>query len=133
MCVQAATAAGSSFIASHRKLSQQEQFPSGWQGLVFRACATGHTETLDFLVQRGFAVARASSPKIGVQAVHIAAHYGHIDCLEWLVARGAKLEVADTQQCNAMHYAAEGGSVDMAEYLSEKGLHTCAAAIYGHR
>jgi ankyrin repeat protein len=128
-----ATAAGSSFIASHRNLSQHEQFSFGWQGLVLRACATGNTEALDFLEQRGFAVARASSPKGGVQAVHIAAHYGHIDCMEWLVARGAKLEVADTQQCNAMHYAAEGGSVDMAEYLSQKGLHTNAAAIYGYR
>ena len=81
--------------------------------------------------------------ELGLTALHVAAQYGRLDMVRYLVKKGASFSARDNHGGTALHYAAEG-HLDVVRYLVENGADVHArdtifgstalhvAAFYGH-
>ena len=89
---------------------------------VMYAATSGRLDILDLLVDRGAGVFKCSYADLcGTQAIHIAAGYGHLEIMEYLVAFGADVNARDEQGQTPLHYVAKLGSLSAVKGLIDLG------------
>lgn len=96
---------------------------SGWN-IGHYASKSGRVELLTFMENnetlRSLITAQTRSQKT---CLHIACEFANFDAVKFLVNKFASLlHCEDHMNWNALHFAAKGGSLEILEYLLEKGL-----------
>ena len=72
--------------------------------------------------------------KIGMQALHVAAQFGHLAIVELLAARGAEASSATSGAgARPLHFAAVEDYVTVAEHLTARGAEASTADVHGQR
>jgi ankyrin repeat protein len=69
----------------------------------------------------------------GASALHPAARYGHASLVEWLVARGAAVDLQDEFHHTPLRHAVEADSVNVARALVALGANVIASDDCGYR
>merc|ERR1711964_788106 len=64
--------------------------------------------------------------------LQLAAWGGHVSAVEWLHARGAKMDHVNQWDCTIVHFASLSGQVDMCRYLHEHGVDLSRPNGQGH-
>jgi len=82
--------------------------------VLFHAALSGDTEIAELLVAHGGGEGLD-------QALHGATAYGHKELAEWLLDRGANVNVLDWQNKTPLRVAVEMGSTDLAALLRQRG------------
>lgn len=57
----------------------------------------------------------------GWTPLHYAAKFGHISCLNYLIANGANVNATDNSGCTALHVAAYHGQLELLKKLIDAG------------
>lgn len=57
----------------------------------------------------------------GYTALHHASYFGHLDCVEYLVAKKANVNAKDGDNESVLHWAVHGGHLATVEYLVRNG------------
>jgi len=71
--------------------------------------------------------------KKGRQAIHLAAHKGHLEIVKSLVENNFDVNVPDNRGLRPLHYAADGGSLEIVKYLVANGAGVDAKDENGYR
>ncbi|XP_036375601.1 CARD- and ANK-containing Inflammasome Adaptor Protein [Megalops cyprinoides] len=87
-------------------------------GDIFDATATGNLPLLDGLLKSNDVNAVNSSQET---LLHIAAQHGQVSVMEFLLSKGAKLDMKDSHGRTALHRAAERGHTSSVEALLRAG------------
>lgn len=87
---------------------------------VVSAAAAGELTTVRSLIERD-ASCMHSADTAGRTALHAAAHAGHARIVEYLLQRGAALDVRDNKNRTPLHLAAYGGHSDIVRMLLAAG------------
>ncbi|XP_061178688.1 uncharacterized protein LOC133187361 [Saccostrea echinata] len=89
--------------------------------LLHFACEGGNLEILKHLLEEGFML--DSTTFKGKTVLHIASQFGHKSICDYVLSKDtALLEITDKRKGNAAHFAAEGGYVEILEFLVNKGI-----------
>lgn len=94
---------------------------------ALEACENGAADRLSALLAN-LTVADLEMPgPDGDTALHLAALYGHLDCVKLILEKGCQADAANEEDgSTAMHNAAAGGFLEMVQLLLEK---SSAAAV----
>ncbi|XP_015726116.1 serine/threonine-protein phosphatase 6 regulatory ankyrin repeat subunit B-like [Coturnix japonica] len=87
---------------------------------IFDAAAKGCISDLEKALKDNDINALNSS---GETLLHVAASQGHLNVMEYLISKGAKLDVMDQKGRTPLHRAAEKGHGDAAKALLHRGAH----------
>ncbi|XP_062537482.1 uncharacterized protein LOC134205855 [Armigeres subalbatus] len=91
----------------------------GYDEMLHVATETGSFEICSFLINDyKFDVNR---PKNGTPAICVAAKNGHIEIVELLLLKGAKISAQDIHSRTPLHFAAQGGHSEIVLLLIDKG------------
>uniref|UniRef100_A0A663FKD5 Uncharacterized protein n=1 Tax=Aquila chrysaetos chrysaetos TaxID=223781 RepID=A0A663FKD5_AQUCH len=85
---------------------------------IFDAVAKGYLSELERTLKYNDINALNSSSET---LLHVAAANGHLTIMEYLISKGAKIDVKDKKGRTPLHGAAEKGHAESAEVLIEKG------------
>ncbi len=92
---------------------------------IHYASKGGHLETVKILLQHG--VSREVKTSFGLTPLLVAAEFGHLELVKFLTAEKSDINVKTTtenHEMTALHYAAVGGFVAIAETLIKAGIST---------
>lgn len=92
------------------------------QSPLHLACAAGHVAVIDVLLRAGTDPALLNTH--GQHSLDVAAYHGQIAAMLRLVAAGLPLSRSDELGLNALHAAALGRQVDMANWLRQQGVNS---------
>lgn len=84
------------------------------------AAAAGEERLLEVILRTpgdGRGAARNPLDAEGQTPLHLAVREGHLECVRWLLYRGAKVDVRDTRGCSALSLAIEAGDAAMLKHL----------------
>uniref|UniRef100_A0A7S0NC41 Uncharacterized protein n=1 Tax=Phaeocystis antarctica TaxID=33657 RepID=A0A7S0NC41_9EUKA len=95
---------------------------------LFKAASEGDLATLTRLLEEGVNLEATVN---GYNALMVAARCGKLDCLEYLIAKGASLNAQDSVKMTAMHLAADEGHTPCVESLLEAGADASLKDIDG--
>ena len=95
-----------------------------------KAAKEGDLAELKRLVEKGV---NFEAPRAGGTALIFAATAGNLDCLEYLIAQGAGLEVAGHDDTTALMMASATGNLGCVEHLIAKGANIEATSKHGAR
>jgi ankyrin repeat protein len=56
----------------------------------------------------------------GLTALHAASGWGHLECAQWLLSKGANVLAADKERQTALHSAAKGNHVSLVHLLLDR-------------
>ncbi|MBA3954066.1 ankyrin repeat domain-containing protein [Candidatus Dependentiae bacterium] len=87
----------------------------------FEAMHYNKISTLALLLEHGVDINSASNSQ-NITGLMIAAYKGHIDCINFLIKHGAKVECRNTEGQNALDFALEGLQLPAALLLLEHGM-----------
>jgi ankyrin repeat protein len=59
----------------------------------------------------------------GRTALHVAAHAGHVNCVDWLLAHGAQVHARDRWNQTPLLSAVQGGHLNVVDALRRAGAH----------
>jgi ankyrin repeat protein len=85
-----------------------------------RAAARGETAAVKNLLAKG-ADPNVASSEQGVTALMFAAYFGHVDIVNALVQKGARVDAKDGGGSGPIDWAAVGGRKEIAKLFSAKG------------
>lgn len=88
-----------------------------------KGTVTGHKLTRDDISK--------SKDLYGRTALILASMSGHLPCLEYLVSRGARLNVQDKTGWTALSWAARAGHLDTLKFLAASGAHLDTHDVFG--
>ncbi|XP_006835556.1 PREDICTED: 26S proteasome non-ATPase regulatory subunit 10-like [Chrysochloris asiatica] len=83
------------------------------------ACSAGHTEIVEFLLQRGVPV--NDKDDAGCTPLHIDASAGWDETVKALLGKGAQVNAVNQDGCTPLHYAASKNRLEIAIMLLEGG------------
>lgn len=94
---------------------------SNGYSLLHFACEGGNLEILKRLLEEGFEL--DSTTFKGKTVLHLASQYGHKSICDYVLSKDCSLlEITDKRKGNAAHFAAEGGYVEILQFLVKKGI-----------
>lgn len=88
--------------------------------LAHLAVRKGDLRTLQLLLQADESLCITGDAN-GATPLHVCAYHGHLDCLAWLLEKGAHADHKDSNGAAAVHFAAASGHLECLKLLIERG------------
>jgi len=100
-------------------------------GDIFRAARDGTVDDVKYFIEEKGVDVNARSEGDCETALHGAAYYGNVEIVEYLISKGAHVNVKDSTGATPLHFAAadtgqakhDAGKLEVAKYLVSKGAH----------
>ncbi|XP_048250934.1 ankyrin-3-like [Haliotis rufescens] len=91
------------------------------RNVLHAACEGGNVEIVQYILRQNVTPINAKAT-IGVTAVLVAAHNGHGEVFDLLVAKGADLLIQTEDGDNILHEACRGGSMKLVTYVLNQNI-----------
>ena len=88
--------------------------------LAHLAVRKGDLRTLQLLLQVDESLCQTGDIN-GATPLHVCSYHGHLDCLAWLLEKGACTDQKDSNGATAVHFAAASGHLDCLKLLIQRG------------
>ena len=107
------------------------QKPPAVEVSIHEAAMNGDLATVKKLLEQNPALLEARDDDEGVTPLAYAAGFGHMEVLEFLVARGANVNARDPRGLSALHLTVYTGQMQSLRFLLDKGADTRASGPSG--
>jgi len=117
--------------ASKRKYSRPRSVSFHPDIRLYYAATTNDLDEVKMLVESGMADVNATNPAEGATALHGAAYEGNVDCVRYLLGKGADVNVQDDDGWTSLHAAVCGEKRKCVEVLLKANCDPFAETIDG--
>jgi len=87
---------------------------------IYEAVGNGYTEIAEYLIKHGASI-KARGERWSDLPIHIAAKFGHIDCVELLLKSGVDVNEKGLANRTPLHWSAFSGYLEIVKLLVSKG------------